>query len=652
MIKLRPSTVKQRARVSRKREDEFSDMDESDKPSRPTIVPDGPELLRILGLPRREIPDLEGEDAQRIADYITEKFRLVPVDKLFPGPLMPVQGVAIREAWEARGLFGQIGVGRGKQLTAWLIAGLFNLERMIYVCQGDGAVDAAVMFAKYRKCWRGPTERQLPVLSYELISNGSSDEELDEDGRVTKPGRLSRMRPQLIILDEGHNCSSSGSKVAKQLDYYMRHNPDTIVIVLTGTPYKTSIKDAAHLMEWSLKKLAPLPNDWTEREAWAGYLDAKEGLFGRVGVGALTKIADLYGEKVDVWDQRAGAIEEQRTHMRRLLARRILETPGVIGTQDPPLDIPLHIDPWFPEREDHELTAKILEMRVTRKAPDGTDFPDSLAMARYEHTLGLDFWQRPDPPPPDEWKVAKNLWSKWCRRAIKKNNRRLYSEGAVIKAVRKGLYPIGALALAKWDAARKAEQVRTGLQEPNTVCVWESEECLEHVREWARSYGGLIWVEHIGLGERLRDALKIPYYGAGGGKDSKTGRNIRDHLGGAAVASLSACGTGKNLQHFWSDNLWVGAVPSEQSLARTHRLGQKAAVVRNWVYLGSARHLESFIKARDIKATFQSDMMLSPFKLKFAISTMPTFEELASMKEGERWIARELTADADEDTEW
>lgn len=624
-------------------------VDEPGEEKKLKEVPLGPELLRIMQLPRREIPDLEGAEAQQLADWLTEKFRLVPLEELKPGPLLPVQAVSIREAFTTKGLFGQIGVGRGKMFTAWMIAGLFNLERMMYVCMGNGTADAELKFAEYRKCWKGPRERQLPVFSYELLSNPSSAEELDEQGNVVRLSRLARLRPQLIILDEAQCCTNgAGYMYMKQ---YLRDNPDTIVIVLTGTPYRTSIKDAATLMEWSLKGNSPLPRGefFQEREAWAGFLDAKEAIFGRTELGALARLGEMYGHKgLRIWDKDdVEEAEALRTTVRRIVAQRILETPGVIGTQDPPLNVRLTIEPWYPLLEDASLTEKYATMRSTQQTPDAFDFGSPMDGARHEATLGYTFWQKFDPMPPKEWKDARNAWNKACRKKLQKNNRRIHSEAKLKAAVRKGLFPDLTNLLKTWETAEAAERERTGLREPPTVCVFESEEVVDSVRDWVRQYNGLIWVGHIGLGEMLSERLEIPYYGAGGGWDEKRKLNIRDHKGGPAIASVDACGTGKNLQGFWSANLWL-TPPGEQSMARTHRLGQKAAVVTNHVYLGCARHLDSFERAKEVKARFQADMTLAPLKLIYADNTMPDVQQLVDeMGNTVRWASKALDADDD-----
>ena len=157
------------------------------------------------------------------------------------------------------------------------------------------------------------------------------------------------------------------------------------------------------------------------------------------------------------------------------------------------------------------------------------------------------------------------------------------------KAVRDGLYDDEG-ALERWEEERDAERKRTGLQEPPSVPVWVSAETVKAVRAWiAEHKNGAIWTKSIGLGKRLAAELGIPYYGEKG-MDARANRHIDQHPGGPAVLSLAANGTGRNLQGFWCKNLWL-CTPTEQALGRTHRPGQKAPGVDNWIYIGCAEHL-------------------------------------------------------------
>jgi hypothetical protein len=166
--------------------------------------------------------------------------------------------------------------------------------------------------------------------------------------------------------------------------------------------------------------------------------------------------------------------------------------------------------------------------------------------------------------------------------------------------------------------------------------VWISDEAIRSANAWLNEGIGVIWVDLIGLGLRLAEDLEIPYYGAKG-LDAK-GRHIKRHPGGPAIASLAANGTGRNLQHFWHRNLWL-CVPGEQSVARTHRAGQLSDSVDNDVYLGCAEHLKRFERASEVKAEFAQDMLLSPQRLVYANTDMPTARELA-MRGGARWFRR------------
>ena len=324
-----------------------------------------------------------------------------------------------------------------------------------------------------------------------------------------------------------------------------------------------------------------------------------------------------------------------RRVVRRAVARRLLETPGVIGTQDAPLDTVLNVQSRYPTSPDPAVEAAYAEIRETWCLPDGTELMDGLEVARHLNTLGLGLWQRWQPPPPDVWRESRNEWARFCRKALKSNRMNLDSEARVADAVRKGLIDDDGL-LDAWETQRDLERKRTGLREPPSVPVWISDEAIRSVEAWLKEAPGVVWVDLIGLGVRLSDELKIPYYGAKG-LDAR-GVHIKRHPGGSAIASLAANGTGRNLQKFWHRNLWLCA-PGEQSVARTHRAGQESEFVDNDVYLGCAEHLTRFERAAEIKAEFAQDMLLSPQRLVYANTDMPTAREL-SMRGGARWARK------------
>ncbi len=129
-------------------EDPDLEADAEAKEEKPRKVEDGPELQRILNLPRRPIPDPDAPEAEELARQLTERFRS-HAGELFPGPLRTVQALALKEAWNAQGGFFPIGVGHGKMLLAYLLMTLFN-RPTVYICKGDGRKDAELYFTKYQ----------------------------------------------------------------------------------------------------------------------------------------------------------------------------------------------------------------------------------------------------------------------------------------------------------------------------------------------------------------------------------------------------------------------------------------------------------------------------------------------------------------------
>lgn len=591
-------------------------------------VEEGPEMLRILSLPSRPIPSQDDPANIALAAELTR--RLSYDGGAYPGPMRPIQAISLRECWENRGGYLMLRVGAGKTLIGALLPTIIRTERPIYVTAAKMVKPIAKEFAKIRRHWRMVQAHEYGIFSFEKFSSKKQGEIIDNDGKVVMKGLVERLRPTMIVIDEGHMTANSSAAVTSRLRDYVEKYPDTVVVIMTGTPFKTSIKDLIHQLEWALSpSKIPLPGDFEEREMWASYLDAKKGFKGRVGVGALTKL--LNDEEMREF-MRSFPGDDQRSVVRRAIGRRILETPGIIGTQDPPLSTKLTIEARIPRRMDPQLEAAIEELREKWALPDGTEFADPREFARHISTLGLGFWQKWDPDPGIEYRLARNDWAKWCRRMIKLNRRGIETEGRMKDAVKAGLYDDEGK-LEAWEQAVVDFRAAHKMLEPPSVSVWVSDEAIWDAGEWAQQYGGLIWVHHIGLGERLSEKLGIPYYGAKG--LSARGVDIENHPGGPAVASKLANGTGKNLQFLWSDNLWL-TQPDEQSLGRTHRAGQKAAVVRNWIYLGCAEHLNAYFAAKCTKSRFHEEMTLSPQKLGYADTDMPTLADLRQ-RGGARW---------------
>jgi hypothetical protein len=252
----------------------------------------------------------------------------------------------------------------------------------------------AVEFDKMRKDWHMPAAADYPIVSKELLSNPSSAEEFGEDGRVVRLSLLERMAPDLIVWDESQGGKDPSTVIARTVGAYKKKFPSTIIVTMSGTYLTKAITDASHIMEWCLGDNAPLPErEFDEKMAIASYLDAKKGIGPRAGVGALYDI--LSPEEKRAF-QNAATPDEERSVVRGWWATRILETPGVIGTQDPPLDIGLSIHGLLPPTEDAGID-ELFTVLNRWALPDGTECADGMEVARHKNTGGNGVWQKLEP---------------------------------------------------------------------------------------------------------------------------------------------------------------------------------------------------------------------------------------------------------------
>ncbi len=187
--------------------------------------------------------------------------------------------------------------------------------------------------------------------------------------------------------------------------------------------------------------------------------------------------------------------------------------------------------------------------------------------------------------PPEEWLEARRAFNAYVRQVLK--NSRTYDTMGQVKAA----FP-DAPEVAAW-----AQLEHTF--DPVTVPVWFTDDVVEAAAAWAKATGGLVWVEHTAVGERLAERYSIPYFGEQG--RSRIGRSILHHEG-AAVVSQKAVSKGFNLQYGWHQNLLLNVTPAgwryEQLIGRTHRQGQAHDTVYFIVVVTVAEQLAGFQQAQ------------------------------------------------------
>lgn len=496
------------------------------------VQPSG-ELDRVLRIPRRTWSEA---DAQDLAQRLSALFR-TPQGQM---TLRPIQAIALTEIGLYGGGFFPIRVGGGKTLISLLA------PRMVPTCRRPLLLLPAALrdktrheMAELRRHWVLPP--LLRIESYDMIS------------RVNAAEFLSEYDPDMVICDEAHRLKNPKTAVTRRVARFMKERRGQIpFVVMSGTITKRSIKDFAHLTNWSLPRTNPCPEKHLPLEEWSCALDVNVSESRRLGPGALVAMCEP-GENV-----------------RDGFRRRLVETPGVVATQEGPLPIPLTIRAKI-VKHPPEIVNAFRQLRDTWTTPDDHPVADAPSIWRHARELTCGFYYRWDPRPPADWMGARSAWASACRDILSNNRRNLDSELQVTMAVDHGHYPWAEGLLAEWREIAPSF-------EPNTVPVWITDHTARMILDWAQE-PGLIWVATRAMGEALA-RTGLDYYGQDA--TNAAGHHVMHHPPDrAAVVSMHSCRTGQNLQRFHR-NLLVDIPPNgewwEQLLGRTHRDGQTQPV--------------------------------------------------------------------------
>lgn len=557
------------------------------------------EFRRIHALPRR---DWEADsELDELAELLTLYLK-TPDGKM---DLWRVQAAALRDTYEQRGLFAPVAVGKGKALISLMAPEVLKAERPLLLVPAQLREQTKLyVLPDMRHHWK--LTANLTILAYSELS-------LAKNARI-----LEELKPDLIIADECHRLKNKTAGRTRRVIRYMDANPETAFVALSGTITTRSIRDYGHILRWCLKNRTPLPESWRELTQWADAIDV--GVENRGPPGALIEwSADNSPELPEV---------------RKGYRDRLVQTPGVIATQETELGVSLQL---LARRPDMPMACYVLlsQLNETWETPDGDYITEAVDLWRHAREICCGFWYKWDPPPPAPWLEARKEWKRYVRETLKHSSRRaldtelqVWNEcaeqhGRPRRPVMRELDDEATEAeveaadaehdcrLEAWRRDKAAweltidpthcfwcawRQIRHTF-EPNKVPEWVDDFAIRDATEWLRAddSGGIVWTEHIAFAERLSKFSGFPYFGAG----SKANIGIAEHRG-PCIASIRAHGEGKNLQHH-SRNL-IPAPPSsgktwEQLIGRTHREGQLADEVTFEINLHAAELLASFNKA-------------------------------------------------------
>jgi hypothetical protein len=562
------------------------------------------EVDRVVNIVRRRWQD--AEDLERFTADTTEFLS----HNGGTMQLRPVQAVALGELHDFGGLFAPIRVGGGKTLISFLAGTVTGARRPLLLIPAKLAKKTHTTFAELRHHWLG--HPRLEIMSYELLSR-------DRGGRV-----FEQFEPDLIIADEAHKLKNPRAGCTRKVRRYMREHPDTKMVAMSGTITTRSLREYAHILAWCTRDHTPLPRSWGELSDWADCLDERVDELRRLAPGALL----LFCSDAELATGQRGGMSTI-TLARRGYRRRLVETPGVVATEEAALGTSIQITEQRIENSEAVQTA-FEHLRTQWETPDGHPCMEAVDIWRHARELACGFYYRWDPPAPPDWLEARKAWARFVRETLAGHRRGIDTEFQVASACKRG--QLDDRAYLDWTAVRDDFK-------PNNVPVWIDDGMLRAAAAWLqqRDPPGLCWVEHRAFGQRLAEHTGFPYFTSGRGSECgltlcEEDREPRaGEYAGPAIVSIASNSEGRNLQWHWSRNFVSSAPPNgmvwEQLLGRTHRDGQRADEVECVMAMACREQWAGFEQSR-ADARYIQDTTGQPQKLCYADMTMPREHEI------------------------
>jgi hypothetical protein len=574
------------------------------------------EITRIIGLPVNFTLTPEEYEAvckdNQLAESHRSGFRL-----------LHTQAQAILEFQQARGLFAPIGVGWGKTLISLLCAHhaytALGIRKIVLSAPSSVMPQLLGHDLAWARC-RVPLGFPVHVLHDRSSAMRRQITKSGQPGVYIFPHslmstkdcieNLERIDPGYIILDEAHAFKEKRAARTKRL-----FGPDGFVTqrrplgtVLSGTITRKSINDYHHLIRWCLGDNSPLPHSVSMAMDWAGVIDADAQDYQESGATGPLRPLVNWARAADP----AGRYPETRTGFRRAYKLRLMTCPGVVASGDAEIGVSLVLKNTPVPRPDEvegwgELQGLIDTVEEAWLTPNGDEIEYGIHKFKWLYELSAGFynlltWPEPEilaarreihlPEAQDLLDRAKDhheasqCYAKRLRQYLQYESERGLDTPLLVGAnmaahkdrdLPNDLYQLWR-EMHACDFEGRPERDRSAVR----VCPYKIHAAVGWSQSIPKGKGGIIWVYHQEVGrwayeaaaEAGLDALHCP-----SGRASDEAIIDSRNKGKVVIASMSAHGTGKNLQHFQHQYFLQWPRPAgdaEQVLGRTHRTGQEA----------------------------------------------------------------------------
>ena len=568
------------------------------------------EIQRIVSLP--VVSQIAPEEVEALSREVVLAEPFEEGYRLLPGQAAAVLAYDLLGG----GLF-PLGVGQGKTLVSILIANMAfrkGLKKSILLVPSQvypqlmehdlpayrKRVALSVQFlgmgdstpAQRR---RAATSR-LPachIIPYSVLSTRDADE------------LLMAIQPQLIIADEAHHLKNMRVARTKRIRRVLQAF-DPELVAMSGTITSKSILDYWHLISQALKHHSPLPLLPALALSWAGLIDAESAGPTDGSAGPILPLVRWakhhFGED----------LPESVTGFRRAYKLRLTSAPGVVASGDADIGTSLTISntPVQNMLESPgwaDLNRHIVTLRDKGVTPVGDEIEHAIHAWKWAYELSAGFYNDLYWPSPEQ--VAKKMmvtvpeaevaldraydhhlllqvYHARLRKWLATHSRpRLDTPMLVgLDMSKHGAQNVGAELYEAWREAKAAEfeGMPERLSRPVRVCPYKVDAAVEWAKKVPEGEGAIIWVWHKEIGvwvvEAMQKAGLDPLHCPAGPQFNSLILDPESQTR-TVVASISAHGTGKNLQALRHQLVvqWPrSAVIAEQMIGRVHRTGQTA----------------------------------------------------------------------------